>query len=97
MKNKSIIKCKSLGVMLLDCGNVLRVDAPYGKVFESTSLHYLDIYFDGWLREDTDAFRELLGQLEGGLTECDDNQCEICEETLSFEEAEKLYQGERLA
>ncbi len=97
MKNKSIYKCKSLGVMLLDCGNVLRVDAPNGKVFESTGLHYLDFYLDGWLQTHIDAYRELLGQLKGGLAECDNKQCEVCEEALSFDEAEKLYQGERLA
>jgi hypothetical protein len=77
--------------------DMLFINEDYENSHKSASLHYLDIYFDGWLREDTDAYRELLGQLEEGLTECDDNQCEICEEALSFKEAEKLYQGERLA
>ncbi len=95
MEKKSIHKCKTLGVLLLDCCNVLRVDAPLGKVIKSTGLHYLDIYFDEDQRED--AYRKLLEQLEDGLVECNDNKCEVCEETLSFEEAEIVYQGARLA
>ncbi len=95
MENKSIHKCKTLGVMLLDCGNVLRIDVPLGKVIKSTGLHYLDIYFDE--KQRADAYRKLLDQLEDGLVECNDNKCEVCEETLSFEEAEKVYQGSRLA
>ena len=95
MKQQLIARCKELGCGLLDCGDTIRVDAPVGKVVANTQVHYADLYLRGWKRND--AYRELLTELSGGLADCPDGNCEVCEEAMSFDELYQLYRGERLA
>ena len=97
-KSKLITRCKELGVMLLDSGDVLRVDAPAGYVIRDTDGHSKDIYGIGtrWTRPD--AYRDIFESLAGGLDECDDPDCDSCiHEPMSFAEIQNTYRGERLA
>ena len=84
--------------MLLDGGDVLRVDAPVGFVIHNTDGHSLDIYGIGsrWTR--SDAYADLFASLSGGLDRCDDPDCDSCiHEPMSFAEIQNTYRGERLA
>ena len=95
MKQKLIARCKELGCGLLDDVDTLRIDAPVGKVIASTQCHYADLYLRGWKRND--AYLELLTELSNGIEDCQDGDCDVCDEAMSFDDLYKLYRGERLA
>ena len=90
-----IARCKDLGCMLTDGGDVIRVDAPQGQRLRGTGLHGVDLYTRGWTRDA--AYLEIIHDLEMGLEPCDDSDCETCQDGLTFDDLLRLYPGERLA
>ena len=95
-KAQLIAACKQNGVMLLDDGEALRLDAPIGKVFKGTGNHAHDLYLQGWKR--TEAYEDLIGNMLYGMEDCADPDCDACvHEPSDFDAIQKLYGGERLA
>lgn len=83
-KKQLVARCRELGVMLLDSGDCVRIDAPLGKRFAGGCGHSRDIYTDGWSR--SEVYEELLRELSDGIDDCDD-----------LEEVHSVYGGLRLA
>lgn len=73
-----ISRCEALGVSWFDDGEKLSMDAPKGKVFGSIFCHYVDLYYSSWRK--SDAYSTLIEDLELGLVDCTDKDCEICNE-----------------
>jgi hypothetical protein len=95
-KQKLIELCKAAGVMLLDDGDVIRMDAPRGYVLKGNFTHSADVYLRGWSR--AAAYQYLSEELGEGVEKCDDESCESCQsEDSEFEALQRLYGGERLA
>ena len=95
-KQELITLCKSVGVMFLDSGNVLRVDAPVGYVLKGGLQHSYDTYLDGWMRPD--AYQDIADEIVSGIVKCEDPECDSCiVEPMTFEQIRELYRGERLA
>lgn len=87
--------CRKHGVMLLDQGDAVSIDAPAGYILKGHQVHSVTIPKDGWkIGELYAALAEDLGE---GVQRCGDGACEICEEALSFEDLASIYHGERLA
>ena len=97
MKKKELVRlCKSVGVMLLDSGDCVRVDAPVGYRLMGNGLHNADLYTEGWKREE--VYEELSNDIGDGVEKCDDPDCDACvHEPMTFEQIQELYRGERLA
>lgn len=98
-RKKVIQICKAMGVMLLDCGDSISVDAPVGQKFRCVGVHSRTICFgptEGHTK--TEAWEALLDDLEHGLEDCEDVECDSCvHEPMDFDAIHKLYGGERLA
>ena len=95
-KRELINLCKATGVMLLDSGDCVRVDAPVGFVLMGNGLHYADVYTDGWKRND--VYEDLSNDIGEGVEKCEDKDCDSCiHNPITFEQLSELYCGERLA
>ena len=88
-------RCTQLGVLLLDCGDSLSIDAPIGYTLPH-GAHSRTLALRGWSRED--AFASLLDDLQAPLIVCDDAECDACvHEPMTFEAIAELYRGKRIA
>jgi hypothetical protein len=97
-RTKVIQICKAMGVMLLDCGDCLSVDAPAGQKFRCVGVHSRTIGF-GPEEDHTkgEAWSALLDDLEHGLEACEDADCDSCiHEPMDFEAIHKVHGGTRL-
>lgn len=94
-KQKLIARCKELGCMLTDDGEVLRVDPPEGKVITVTEAHSIDFTLTGWTR--LEAYAEILDDLRDGIEPCTLEDCDTCSEPSSFEDILKTFPAMRLA
>ncbi len=82
--------------MLLDDGENLSVDAPIGFIFAGICTHNISMDLFGWKR--SDAYKVLSDDLQLGLKECNDHECENCiHAPMTFDELHELYGGERLS
>ena len=59
-------------------GGSLDVDAPPGRVFADTGLHYISLWLKGWKR--ADAYAHVAEDLEGGIEPCTLEGCDYCAE-----------------
>lgn len=64
-----------------DAGNI-QIDAPKGYVFMATGTHTMVEPFrnHGGQSWKPQAHADIVNLLELGLTECDDDDCDVCEE-----------------
>lgn len=90
-----VLICKARGVLLIDQGAAVSIDAPPGQVFQGSGLHSHTIYTDGWKRGE--VYAELAEEIGGGCVPCSDPDCDTCAAPTTFEELLTLYPGERLA
>lgn len=81
------------GVMLVRRGDEYFADAPTGFRFRANDCHSLTVE----ISTHGGAVGALAEDLECGLIRCEDEDCEACEEGLSFDELHALFGGERLA
>lgn len=97
-KDKLIACCKQHDVMCLDAGNVVRIDAPIGKIFKTTGNHSHDCYTEPGLVTKAMVWQGLLDDAKDGLEDCTDADCDSCiHDPCTFEAIQRLYGGERLA
>lgn len=81
MSNRSQFakRCRELGLTFeVDRDErVIRVNLPENKVLTELDVHYLDFHYDGWPSM-AEVYDELLSDLAGGLSDCQDEGCDIC-------------------
>jgi hypothetical protein len=96
-KQSLVELCKLHGIMLLDDGDVISVDAPVGQCLQGNNLHDAQVTLSsGWHRGEAYAF--LMDEIGTGLIKCEDPECESCIiNPMTFDEIQALYRGERLA
>ena len=95
-RQRVIAACKTHGIMCLDDGDCIRVDAAPGLVFKTTGHHSYDSYLMAGVPKD-ENWHSVLCDIERGVMKCQDDDCPTCEEGMTFDEIHKLYGGERLA
>ena len=94
-KQQAIAACKASGLMLVDAGDCIRVDAPIGRVLHWGGAHSHDLYTRGFTRPQ--AWDEVVEVASAGTDACDNPECDACvREAMSFDELARLYGGERL-
>jgi hypothetical protein len=93
----AIERAETLGCMILDSGDSMRLDAPCGFVMLG-ELHSIDWCVDG-PGDRAEAWREFADALDDGLDLCPYRHCDACigNEAMTFDEIRKLYGGERIA
>lgn len=94
-RKQLIDRCRALNVRLSDDGSCVRMDAPKKFVFKGTGLHFIDLYYDdGWKKGE--VYASLFDDLDMGLEECGNPECEGCAETFTEENMQSLFPGEVL-
>lgn len=91
-RKQFINRCNELGVIAIDSGDMIRIDAPHGRRFAGTQCHYHDIYLRGWTRPD--AYQAMIDDMRMGLETCDITDCEICEDAYTPEQIAEFNGGE---
>lgn len=97
MKRAELAKlAKRVGVLVMDQGDAISVDAPVGYVIAATGVHSTTINVSGWTRPE--LYAELALDLRHGIEECPDRSigCDACDEAMGFDELLELYRGERI-
>ena len=93
MATKAQVKaaCKRTGVQLSEEGySIIALDAPYGKIFDSTITHY--ITYDSEIGDRmSDLWAAALSDIEFGIVDCKTENCEICESNDLKPEAITYY------
>ena len=88
--------CKACGIMLIDQGDCVSIDAPTGYTLMGNNLHSSTIHTIGWRKHE--IYEALMFDIGGGLEKCDNPDCDNCvHEPYTFEQLEEMYRGERLA
>jgi len=97
MKRSELISlCEITGILLIDQGDSVSVDAPTGFILMGIGLHSSTINTHGWKREE--VYEDLANDIGGGVEKCTDPDCDSCvKEPMSFDEIAALYRGTRLA
>ena len=73
-----ISRCRALGLGLTDEGHKIEVFCPPGKRLAGPGVHFLTVSTAGWRR--ADLYMDLLHDLDLGLEDCDDDDCECRDE-----------------
>lgn len=92
MATKAQVKAlaKKLGVELKDCGNDhYIIDAPAGKVFDSTFTHYISLNADDCTM--SELWASALSDMDYGLSDCTIAGCEICAEAAAKPKPIRYY------
>lgn len=93
MATKSQVKAlaKKLGVELSEPGATSYIiDAPHGKVFDSTFTHYISYDSDN-AESMSELWASVLNDLEYGLLDCTTAACENCAESAAKPKVVRYY------
>jgi hypothetical protein len=84
-KAKCLKLASECGCTVDDDGSAIEIVLPRGKMLNASECHRTGIsYRDGWgtvLMPKSEAWEALLADLQDGLTDCTDPECEECEAT----------------
>lgn len=79
-RKQFVKRCEQLGMKQFDDSDTIKLDAPAGFVLRGTGLHWIDMYYGDGAWKKGEIYSALIYDMEMGIEECDDWDCEICTE-----------------